>query len=166
MLAISITGSVALLVIITKVRHVAFSLWRWPAKYLGPESCPSFWRIVKGVFPLALLSLGIGAWLRLAASPGMAKLAPGPIEDIDHLAGWFILAGVIGCAMRVLHYTGSVSLEKTVPEPRKDAATPSRQKRSKSTGRTATQLQARRGARAHRAKATIKKSGRSVDAKN
>jgi hypothetical protein len=35
------------------------------------------------------------------------------IDDgaITQLAGWFLLAGVIGCAMRAIHYAGSATRE-------------------------------------------------------
>lgn len=79
--------------------------WQRLATRIGPPNHPRFWRAMRGTFPLALLALGISAWLTLATSPDMAQpIAPGPRDDIRWLAEWLALFGMAGCVMRGLHF--------------------------------------------------------------
>ncbi|MCP1364091.1 hypothetical protein BIS06_02415, partial [Halomonas sp. BBD48] len=111
LLTVSTALGVALLFAVDKGSRVLFRLWRWLIHRLGPGVFPSAWGMMNGVLPLALLSLAIGVWLGLAVTPGMAKLAPGPIEDVDRLASGFTLVGMIGCGLRGLHYMACRTLE-------------------------------------------------------
>ena len=126
-----------------------------------------------GVFPLALLALGIGIWLGLAATPGMAKLAPGPVEDVSRLAEWLTLIGVTGCVMRALNFAACRTLEHeaTAPQPRKTSA-PKKKTNVKKPAHTAAKAtapsKASRKATAkstQRRRSTSRKSGRDVKAR-
>ncbi|TDX32877.1 hypothetical protein DFO67_101171 [Modicisalibacter xianhensis] len=116
-------GSALLLTVYLVFRHGRL-LWQWAICHAGPTVHPALWRFMHGAFPLALLALGIGIWLGLAATPGMAKLAPGPVEDVSRLAEWLTLIGVTGCVMRALNFAACRTLEHeaTAPQPRKTSA--------------------------------------------
>lgn len=165
-------GSALLLTVYLVFRHGRL-LWQWAIYHAGPTAYPALWRFMHGVFPLALLALGIGIWLGLAATPGMAKLAPGPVEDVNRLSEWLTLAGVVGCVMRALNFAACRTLEHeaAAPRPRK---TPSSEKKAgkKKPAHTAAKatapFRARRKTTAtstQRSRSTSRESGRAVKAR-
>ena len=163
MLGTSIALGVTLLFVVSTSGRKALTLWRWVIDHTGPTAYPALWRFVQGAFPLALLALGIGIWLGLAATPGMAKLAPGPVEDVNRLAEWFTLVGIVGCAMQILNFAAHRTLEygATLPRPNRTKSPTNAVKKgpAHTSGKTATQPRT-----PHRQKAATKKARRSKTA--